>query len=75
MSGLPHKRYERLMKQYDRALLTASILEGRILDLLAKHSTPEEQERRNHLILPHIFGSFNENLSDELADYRREDGR
>ena len=74
---LPHKRYERLMKQYNAALLSAGILQDQIMDLLKAHSTEEEHIRRECGQYANLFRDFRGTLVDELSTYREdtEDGR
>lgn len=77
MSRLPHKRYERLMKQYNAALRSAGILQEQIMDLLKAHSTEDEHISRECDKYSNLFRDFRGTLVDELSAYREdtEDGQ
>lgn len=67
---LPHKKYERLLNQYNRTLLHACILEEQIMLLLKANSTKDEHIRRECEPHTELYRGFSKTLADELAAFR-----
>ena len=67
---LPHKKYERLLNQYNRTLLHASILEEQIMLLLKANSTKDEHIRRECEARTELYRGFSQTLANELAAFQ-----